>query len=524
MKGPQKYLLVLLGGIALVCARAAVSAPLSARTNYATVDDMVVLPSNVAFAPDIPAPEQPDEARAEGPGDSEFTSETVAELGRMNEDLVKQLSAIKDQMDAMDGGQGPVAKAKPKAKTVARAGPEPVAPLNTEEEIVFEAPAPSAVQTAAAPAASEAPAQPAAQAMVQASANDEPKAGDASAPDLAVAQNPAESKEIAAGGDSPFGVSVTSIPHKRLQASVFNRIEFEDAAGRRADKMFAQAKPKVNPFVKTFSAIRPQKPAPASAAPAPSRPAARPARNIRRNMSSADLKRELRSAYISENRYLSAAEDGEDDEEWDDEEYEEEEEEDYEDAPADPAPAAAPAAMIPPAPRPESGNRELASAGGVAGAIGAVESFDGKRAAKAKADLPPGPLKVGNRNVLQMKLEFNPDDDAISAESVNIIRSFAQIVTDSPTKTIEIGISERVVSDDKLKKLTARRIAIVSNVLRHAGVSDRQIRPLLTSRDSDSFSFRAVDNDVFERISVTKGEADAFGEGATTTSYELMRW
>jgi hypothetical protein len=25
-------------------------------------------------------------------------------------------------------------------------------------------------------------------------------------------------------------------------------------------------------------------------------------------------------------------------------------------------------------------------------------------------------------------------------------------------------------------------------------------------------------------LRITKGEADAFGEGTTTTSYELMRW
>jgi outer membrane protein OmpA-like peptidoglycan-associated protein len=504
MRIPEKNLAAMLGGIALFFAHAAVSAPLSVRSNSATVEDMVALPSNVAFAPDMPLP-APRRDGADDYGDSGLTSETVAELGRMNEELVRQLSTIKDQVDAMDGAGSRAEESAPEpgAKTVAAAGPntaaetaegaksDPVAPLNGEEELASGNPVLLSVPGENSPS-----------------------------PELASVKKPAESSEIPAG-DSPFGVSVTPIPHKRAQRSMPNRIEFGDSAEKRRDGMFAQAKPRVNPFVRTFSAIRPQKPAPAAAT--ESKPEKKPAARRPRRMSSADLKRELRSAYISENRYLSAAEDGEEEEEWEDEEEEDEEEESDsgEEAP-EPAPAeSAPAAP----PKPEPVKREqLASAAPLAGAIGAVENYDGRRKAGGAADLPPGPLKVGNREVLQMKLEFNPDDDAVSAESVNIIRSFAQIVTDSPTKTIEIGISERVAADERLKKLTARRVAIVSNILRHAGVSDRQIHPVLTSRDPDSFSFRAVDNDAFERIHVTKGEADAFGEGLSTTSYELMRW
>ncbi|MDR3126746.1 MAG: hypothetical protein LBT92_03905 [Rickettsiales bacterium] len=510
MKGLQKNSVVLLCAFAFACPRFAAAAAPDGRSNFATIDDLVALPPNAAFAPDVPMPAQGRDAG--GGGDSEFASESVAELGRMNEELVKQLSGIKRQVDAIDLGimassvrqaKQPPVRAAADGK-VARAQ-EPVAPLNTEEEIVFEPLKPGPGPQSA-----------------------EPEAG--AAPDIAAVEKPiekpAESGQIANG--SPFGVSVTPIPHRRLQSSIVNRIEFEDAANRRASAMFSQAKPKANPFVKTFSAIRPQKQAAPSAAPPRPAPAARPARPVRRNMSSVSLKRELRSAYMSENKYLSAAEDGEDEEEWEEEEYEEYEEEeevDSEDAPqSQPPPSAAPPAeSAGPKPEPDAKRTELASAG-AAGVIGAVKSHDGKRKTGGVTDLPPGPLKVGSREVLQMKLEFNPDDGAISAESVNIIRSFAQIVTDSPTKTIEIGVSERVVADDRLKKLTAKRIALVSNVLRHAGVSDRQIKPILTSRDPDSFSFRAVDNDVFERLSVTKGEVDAFGEGSTTTSYELMRW
>ncbi|MDE6224087.1 MAG: hypothetical protein K2M23_01270, partial [Alphaproteobacteria bacterium] len=143
--------------------------------------------------------------------------------------------------------------------------------------------------------------------------------------------------------------------------------------------------------------------------------------------------------------------------------------------------------------------------------------------AKKSSDLPSGPLKVGNREVLQMKLDFEPDSSAISGESVNIIRSFAQIATDQPTNSIQIAISEKVMNDPKAKKLAARRLAIVSNVLRNAGISDKQINPVLTNRDADSFSFRVVSNDTFDRLKVSKG-TDIFGEEENVQEYNLMRW
>ena len=122
-----------------------------------------------------------------------------------------------------------------------------------------------------------------------------------------------------------------------------------------------------------------------------------------------------------------------------------------------------------------------------------------------------------------MKIDFQDGSSAVSGESVNLIRSFAQIATEQPTNSIEITIPESVMNNPKKKKLTARRLSIVSNILRNAGISDRQILPVLTNRDEDSFAFRVVSNDVYTKLRVSKG-ADIFGEEENVKEYNIMKW
>ena len=90
-------------------------------------------------------------------------------------------------------------------------------------------------------------------------------------------------------------------------------------------------------------------------------------------------------------------------------------------------------------------------------------------------------------------------------------------------KGYRVAICEQTEDPAKAKKLAARRLAIVSNVLRNEGLSDKQITPVLTNRDIDSFSFRVVNNDSYDKLRVSKG-ADIFGEEETVKEYDLMRW
>jgi hypothetical protein len=261
--------------------------------------------------------------------------------------------------------------------------------------------------------------------------------------------------------DEPFGVMVSALlPDEAAEAPRKNSITIG-----------SEAKPAAGSFLKAFSAIRPE--SVAAAAP-PSRK--KPAEKTVSDLSPKLLKQELYNTYISENEYLSPVE------------Y-------APDAPGDEAIA-----------RPDR------------------HAVEGKiRDAKKKIDLPAGPLKIGSREVLQMKLDFEPTSSAVSGESVNVLRSFAQVAADQPTNSIEIGIAGSAMNNPAKKRLAARRLAIVSNILRNSGLSDKQIFPVLSDRDEDSFSFRAIGNDRYERLSVSKG-VDMFGEAESVQSYDLMRW
>jgi hypothetical protein len=266
----------------------------------------------------------------------------------------------------------------------------------------------------------------------------------------------------------PFGVAVSALTPEETIArrAPANRIVAE------SDERTAPAQV-AGSFVKAFSAMRPE------SAPAP---AAKPASDETSvsDLSPRLLKQDLYNTFISENEYLSPVE--------------------Y-------------------APERGAGDEETAS-----GARPDRRSIESKfKETRKKIDLPSGPLKVGNREVLQMKLDFEPSSSAVSGESVNIIRSFAQVAADQPTNSIEIGISGAAMNNTAKKRLAARRLAIVSNILRNAGLADRQIFPVLSDRDEDSFSFRAIGNDRFDHVSISKG-VDMFGDAESVQSYDLMRW
>jgi hypothetical protein len=304
----------------------------------------------------------------------------------------------------------------------------------------------------------------------------------------AVASAPAVPAE---GGDEPFGVVVSSLLPDETDVRIENQEQFAEVADRATKRPYvtiSQAKP--SPFMKAFSAMKPdeKKKKKKDAQPAPDAPPSAPKAQPQQekqvsSLSPMSLKEDLYRTYISENRYLSPVEYLGAYEEY-----------------AEPfhAPEAAAALDI----------------GNVASRV---------KEAKTSILVPGGSLKVGGREVLQMKLEFEPTSSAVTGESVNIMRSFAQIATDQPTNSIEVGIPESVMSDPKKKRLTARRLAIVSNVLRSSGLSEKQVYPVLTSRDENSFSFRVIGNDAFDTIRVAKSY-DPFGDDENMQEYNLMRW
>ena len=273
---------------------------------------------------------------------------------------------------------------------------------------------------------------------------------------------------------------------------------------------------KASPFVKAFSAMKPEaKISSASEKKVNSKPAKKS--STATIASSEILKKDLHRTYLSGNQYLSAYEDENEEEleETTDEEIEENEEENEEEYQDDEGFA-------------EQKDVEDALEGKGDKKVSVekvnVKEVKEKLQTTKKTLAPPsGPLKAGTREVLNMKIDFQEGSSAVSGESVNLIRSFAQIATEQPTNSIEITIPESVMSNLKKKKLTARRLSIVSNILRNAGISEKQILPVLTNRDENSFAFRVVNNDVYTKLRVSKG-SDIFGEDENVKEYNIMKW
>ncbi len=276
---------------------------------------------------------------------------------------------------------------------------------------------------------------------------------------------------------------------------------------------------KNNPFLKAFSALRPEKVNENKFIPTIASPRKKREKTIAFVPSSV-LKNDLKKTYLSDNKYLSPVEsvDG-DDVAVEDEAQDENKEED--------TPEAADTDTILELKDTDTNNTEKKEE---------EKSTESKKTEdidiqKVKEQLKTlkkeqnitGSLKVSGREVLHMKIEFDKKSSALSTESINLLRSFGQIVVDKPTNSIEISLPMSVMNNIDKKKLTARRLAIVANVLRNTGISDKQINPVLSSRDEDSFAFRIISNDKIVQHKVGGGK-DIMGDETSSKIYDLMKW
>ena len=57
----------------------------------------------------------------------------------------------------------------------------------------------------------------------------------------------------------------------------------------------------------------------------------------------------------------------------------------------------------------------------------------------------------------------------------------------------------------------------------HHNGQRKQIKPVLSNRDEDSFAFRVVTNDDYTKLRVSKG-TDIFGEEENVKEYDIMKW
>lgn len=123
---------------------------------------------------------------------------------------------------------------------------------------------------------------------------------------------------------------------------------------------------------------------------------------------------------------------------------------------------------------------------------------------------------------LEIKISFLNGDSGLSRENYNLLSETASIVVNNPKRAIQVAIPESATYDRDARKLAARRLAIVEQVLRDTGVAEQRIVPVLSQRDDDVFVLRVISGDLFETL--TQQKRNMFGDSVSNKSYKSMSW
>jgi len=128
----------------------------------------------------------------------------------------------------------------------------------------------------------------------------------------------------------------------------------------------------------------------------------------------------------------------------------------------------------------------------------------------------------GGIRPLEIKIGFRAEDAALSRDNYNLLSEYASTVVANPKRAIQVSIPERATRSFDDRKLAARRLAIIEQVLKDTGVSDARIMPVLSQRSDDSFVLRVISSDQFETL--TSNQRDMFGDTVSSKSYKSMKW
>jgi hypothetical protein len=118
---------------------------------------------------------------------------------------------------------------------------------------------------------------------------------------------------------------------------------------------------------------------------------------------------------------------------------------------------------------------------------------------------------------LQLKIEFEPQSAAITSDNLSFIRSFAKIAENDRRKAVEISLTAHADANEEVKRLTAKRLAIISNVLRNNGIEEKRIIPVLSERNTDSIVMRIINAKALSLINVGI-------PGDSARAYEAIAW
>ncbi len=123
---------------------------------------------------------------------------------------------------------------------------------------------------------------------------------------------------------------------------------------------------------------------------------------------------------------------------------------------------------------------------------------------------------------MEVKISFFNNDSGLSRDNYNLLSETASIVVNNPKRAVQIGIPESVTQNKDTRKLAARRLAIVEQVLRDTGIAEQRIVPVLSQRDGDEFVLRIISGETFESLNQQK--RDTFGKSGSRKTYKNMSW
>lgn len=136
----------------------------------------------------------------------------------------------------------------------------------------------------------------------------------------------------------------------------------------------------------------------------------------------------------------------------------------------------------------------------------------------AKADLSEGK----DVRPMEIKIKFRNDDSALSRANYNLLTEYAGIIVNKPTRAVQVAIPQYMTQSNDAKKLAARRLAIIEQVLIDNGVAKQRIVPVLSNRTESGFVLRIISGDQYDTM--TEQQRNIFGDTVGKKTYKSMSW
>jgi hypothetical protein len=136
----------------------------------------------------------------------------------------------------------------------------------------------------------------------------------------------------------------------------------------------------------------------------------------------------------------------------------------------------------------------------------------------AKADLSEG----NDVRPMEIKIKFRNEDSALSRANYNLLTEYAGIVVNKPTRAVQVAIPQYMTQNNDAKKLAARRLAIIEQVLIDNGVAKQRIVPVLSNRTESGFVLRIMSGDQYDVM--TEQQRNIFGDTVGKKTYKSMSW